>query len=1268
MTFKVDLTKQTEYDELLRQGELKEGLPDGALKLVMMIENRNNPNPTAVSPMGAQGLMQIMPANQKTLGVTDPNDPAQSISAAAALMGDAYRRYDGNIGAAIADYNGGPRAAERYIKGEAMHPETTDYLRFAQDYINGKASTYGNTIVDAGGIQAKGVAPSDAFQGDEGSLTDYITGLNEEDERKLQEEAKLYDLSVKDSISMGFASTVTNALFNVAGREEDSNFVLSDSDYSNIATKFPQGLAAGQEARIRNSRSASDLANNIDRISQENDFSSRMQHQTGIAVAGHYAALFGAGMADPVALPLGTFGAAGRLVRGGGVVASSGRMAMEGAAGAGISSLAVQQADKGHVSSEELMINLGAGAMFGAGLGALAGRSDVPGKVAMEEELMRTMQGRVDGSPEYSPRLVDTGSDGLAVNFNEARVTSTGSAGEIVGAGPTSVIAAANSWDESATAAVQAVRERRQSWYGSDLRKKLSGWADSEGVRLANSESKVARWVGSMWAGDAAGLGKQSARNVAVIKEQNKDLLNFEFIPAVRDAFESSLDTGAKLRYGAGMADSEQATWSREVQLERFRHRMYRVSNEGSSKGYVSEAPAHVQRGAAALDSLYAKSKQMHLAADTEHAAQLKTMDSVGYIEQRPDYIKINKADPETREAFLSMVKDDYRAEATAKVNLIRKGREEWVLNQTAKVHAEATAANAGGKPRYSAEQQQFLRDPGAHFDKYVDELSSKIHREMEVRASHWWENALRDPEARYQNSEASLITLAREMSGEWFTGRVVDEELVNSFQKTLTERWADTSRRELNMLNNRIVNGNELYLLDMFQHDVFSATVNTINDTSARVAFAKLGWKTEQDIADTLSALAHSGATPTEQNAAKAISDQLLNRGGSYDNNPLMQTMSNLTHSSMMGKLGLNVLADLPTAISNLGVGGMMDALGTMGKHAIDGTLFVKNGRLTKLGSDLDFMTRGMMGHDYQLHMPRPTNADGFAMEAGGTLLRVSQRAANATNHLSGANIISKWIGEGVTQATNRRLHKALRTGKGISESRLADIGIHGKTAERIQKQFSEHSTSKDFGLDKWTDPLAREELISAAWRLNQQGSLARDSAGSLPEWTRNNVLGVLLSKFRAIGIKAQERILVRNLTLADGNMVAMMTAGLAWATFLAYARIHADAAVNKDGRKVLKERLTPIGMADMVTRMASVLGGSSEVTNLLQLMTGGAVHGSDTPLTGAVQVLPNFIGKVGEAATGNAEWSDAAGAGIQLLPGANTYQMLLLKKAIQE
>lgn len=84
-------------------------------------------DPSAVSPAGAQGLMQLMPATAQGLGVRDPFDPAQAVDGAARLLRDLIGRFGGTE-LALAAYNAGPGAVLRY-DGVPPYPETRSYVR-----------------------------------------------------------------------------------------------------------------------------------------------------------------------------------------------------------------------------------------------------------------------------------------------------------------------------------------------------------------------------------------------------------------------------------------------------------------------------------------------------------------------------------------------------------------------------------------------------------------------------------------------------------------------------------------------------------------------------------------------------------------------------------------------------------------------------------------------------------------------------------------------------------------------------------------------------------------------------------------------------------------------------------------------------------------------------------------------------------------------------------------------------------------------------------
>ncbi|HEY1133167.1 MAG TPA: transglycosylase SLT domain-containing protein, partial [Nocardioides sp.] len=84
-------------------------------------------DPAAVSPAGARGLMQLMPATARGLGVTDAFDPAQAVDGAGRLVRDLLTRFD-RVDLALAAYNAGPGAVLRH-GGIPPYAETQHYVR-----------------------------------------------------------------------------------------------------------------------------------------------------------------------------------------------------------------------------------------------------------------------------------------------------------------------------------------------------------------------------------------------------------------------------------------------------------------------------------------------------------------------------------------------------------------------------------------------------------------------------------------------------------------------------------------------------------------------------------------------------------------------------------------------------------------------------------------------------------------------------------------------------------------------------------------------------------------------------------------------------------------------------------------------------------------------------------------------------------------------------------------------------------------------------------
>lgn len=82
-----------------------------------------------ISSAGAQGLMQLMPATQKTYSVSDPYDPSQNIQGGTAYLKHLLNKYDNNINLSLAAYNAGETAVAKYNNKVPPYDETKNYIK-----------------------------------------------------------------------------------------------------------------------------------------------------------------------------------------------------------------------------------------------------------------------------------------------------------------------------------------------------------------------------------------------------------------------------------------------------------------------------------------------------------------------------------------------------------------------------------------------------------------------------------------------------------------------------------------------------------------------------------------------------------------------------------------------------------------------------------------------------------------------------------------------------------------------------------------------------------------------------------------------------------------------------------------------------------------------------------------------------------------------------------------------------------------------------------
>jgi soluble lytic murein transglycosylase-like protein len=117
--------RPSEFDEIIDAAAQKYDLDPALLKA--MVQAESNFSPTAVSVVGAKGLMQLMDGTAQQLGVTNSFDPVDNIEGGARFLQQLLQRYDGNETLALAAYNAGPGAVDRW-NGLPPYQETQIYV------------------------------------------------------------------------------------------------------------------------------------------------------------------------------------------------------------------------------------------------------------------------------------------------------------------------------------------------------------------------------------------------------------------------------------------------------------------------------------------------------------------------------------------------------------------------------------------------------------------------------------------------------------------------------------------------------------------------------------------------------------------------------------------------------------------------------------------------------------------------------------------------------------------------------------------------------------------------------------------------------------------------------------------------------------------------------------------------------------------------------------------------------------------------------------
>ena len=120
------LARSAQFDGLITGAARAATVQAALVRAVIVVESGFNPR--AVSKKGAVGLMQLLPATAKRYGVKNIYDPEQNVRAGAHYLSDLLVRFDSNLELALAAYNAGEEAVERYGRHVPPFRETMSYV------------------------------------------------------------------------------------------------------------------------------------------------------------------------------------------------------------------------------------------------------------------------------------------------------------------------------------------------------------------------------------------------------------------------------------------------------------------------------------------------------------------------------------------------------------------------------------------------------------------------------------------------------------------------------------------------------------------------------------------------------------------------------------------------------------------------------------------------------------------------------------------------------------------------------------------------------------------------------------------------------------------------------------------------------------------------------------------------------------------------------------------------------------------------------------
>jgi len=742
---------------------------------------------------------------------------------------------------------------------------------------------------------------------------------------------------------------------------------------------------------------------------------------------------------------------------------------------------------------------------------------------------------------------------------------------------------------------------------------KVQPWLGSPGDLLAKSSSRVARHLGRLLFESASGRGKRVS-SAAIEYEQLQAGYKWQALPGLKKALYEGMTLTERAKHTVGGAKAAEDRVWRAVEVER---QLMRQAEQRGAR-FESTAPDYIGQAAKIKDDFYAQVVNDALQAGVPLAGHVKGGGITGHIPYEWRWDKLAR-----------VYREDPTTFAAIRANLFQQYTEKLVdpalaqARQAGPVHPDALAA-----------QRTRLTEKVAHM------VDNKLHVLMQ------------DPEARVNSLEQRLEIVAADLLEENYAGTPLTPEDIAAFREQLADIRTDRARTELDLL--REVNG--VQLLDYINHNAISEIQHGAHRWAGLTALGRKGFYELADREAALEAAKNDRAHPDEVKALEAGFGALgLGQTKNHERGA-WSSVRNFTYAAMMGKLFLPMLADAANVTAAVGLRGMLPLVRGMLK---------KDSELVK---QLAIDAPGLLGQDHLLTSLTPDVAATHRVMLGeGSLInRASQRAAQATSYMSGANLVSRLLHKAFLPIFSEGLLRTMRgLDGGMTPARMADVGLDAPTIARIKTQLDKHDANYQRGgrinWDKWDDPQARDELITAMHRGVYQ-TFQRALLGEQPLWMTESPIGSLIGQFRRYGLLAMTKQITRNFAIGDANAATAFVFGAAWAATLYAARLHLSTAgmSDEDKRAYLDKHASGFRLTAGIMNLWNMSGVLPEGVALAELVFGGSGFGASRSAVAGLGYAGNLasaLNQLGSNLTGQADNPEQLiRAGMRIAPMGNT------------